>query len=304
MRNKLVVVNPKDEKARKAKLNALNRWRRAIVGEDKEKGQEKEDKMILEKLHKVLDMKVTEVDEELEIKKKPLDRQIEVLQLERDHAAAQGLSTTSIDEKIEAFQHRITIMEKQRQLNKQPLMEKKEMVTLRYIHIGNEHEADRDYNSCKLKQAIVNHKNSKIGYQTDIKLSNVSYQLAQLQRSLSNLLNGSPDWERVSHQILALEAKEKKFRHQAQKERSKYEKLAVLLQKELEKLLIAKEKAERERKKQEEEKKKAEQGFSSDEGSDSDCDFSFFRRSAADIAKREKRRQEKREKVKALYTVV
>ena len=164
-RNRLVVVNPKDERARKARLNALQRWRRQIIGDDKVKGQEKEDKMVMEKLQRVIDMKIVGVDEEFERKKKPLDRQIEVLSLEHDHAASQGISTVAIDEKVENLQHRINIMEKQRQLSKQPLLEKKDMVALKYVHIGMEHDADRDYQSCKLQQQIVGHKESKIAYQ-------------------------------------------------------------------------------------------------------------------------------------------
>ena len=329
-RNNLIVVNPKDERARKARLVALQRWRREIVGDDTVKGKEKEDKMIMEKLHRVLDMKLVGVDEEFERKKKPIDRQIEVLSLERDHASSQGISTGAIDEKIENLQHRISIMEKQRQLNKQPIMEKKDMVALKYVHIGQEHEAERDYHSCKLKQQIVGHKDSKIAYQvcaefyfllsfslskntiplhqppqTDIKASTLRHQKQQLERSLNELLSGSPDWERVSHQIGALDSKIKKLTNQCTKERTKYSKLSAALGKELDKLGIAREKAERARQRADEEKQKQEQGFSSDEDSDSDGAFSFFRRrTPEEIRRREKKRQEKREKVAEQYKVI
>ncbi|KAJ9442690.1 hypothetical protein DIPPA_02587, partial [Diplonema papillatum] len=304
-RLKMKVVNKRDDEARKARLNAIQRWRRLIVGEDTVKGKEREDEMIKEKLHKVLDVKLQGIEDEFDSRKKPIDRQFEVLSLERDHADNQGLSTQALDDKLATLTHRLGVLDKQRQLNLHPIKEKKDMVNMKYIHVGREHKAEQEFLACKLKIGLVHQKENVISLQNDIKVMNISHQAGMLKVQLENLLHGSPDWERVSHQIRALEAKEKRHNAQAKRDRAKFAKLLQALSKELDRLCVAKEKDEKDRRRQEEEKQKQEQGFSSDEDSDEDMAWGFFRRrTPEEQRKRIKKKEEKREKVRQLYSVL
>eukprot|EP00755_Sulcionema_specki_P012379 Sspe_Gene.8351::Locus_2846_Transcript_1_1_Confidence_1.000_Length_5194::g.8351::m.8351 len=230
-RQKMLVVTSRDDRARKARMTALNRVRemclREMAGTDgKNKGKERQEKMMMEKMIKVLDMQVSSVDKESANKKKPLERQLEVLRMERDHASQQGIATSdTVQEKIMSYEHRINQVELQRQLEHVPIQAKRTLTQIKYIHLNHEHESERNYEHVRCKQRLVQLMRQKLHHQMEMKIQQVQFQIEQFSRQRDRLIVGTADHDRVSHQVQALVAKKKRLQATLQKQSSKFDKL-------------------------------------------------------------------------------